>query len=187
MSVLDLIPAQYRALAVGLFLLLIAGLGAAGAWTVQAWRYEAQLSAQSAAVARDAALRAQDVLAWLTDAEGKRQALEGRLKANDETHFKELSGVQQNQKVLTSRLATSELRLSVLLAATGAQSGGGGLQAAPGSGGVVHAGTRAELDPAHAQRIVAITGDGDEGLTALAACQGWVREVWEASGGKAGP
>lgn len=187
MSGLDLIPAQYRAWAVALFLLLVAGLGAAGAWRVQAWRYEAQLSEQSATVARDAELRAKDVLAWLDEAAGKRQALEGRLKANDETHFKELSGVQQNQKSLTSRLATSELRLSVLLAATGAQSGSGGLQAAAGSSGVVHAGARAELDPAHAQRIVAITSDGDEGLTALAACQGWVREVWEASGGKSGP
>lgn len=36
---------------------------------------------------------------------------------------------------------------------------------------------RARSPPAHAQRIVAITGDGDEGLRALQACQGYVREV----------
>ncbi|MFP3500120.1 lysis protein, partial [Pseudomonas sp. SIMBA_059] len=31
--------------------------------------------------------------------------------------------------------------------------------------------------PAHAQRIIAITDDGDRGLIALQACQAYVREV----------
>ncbi|MBC2658455.1 lysis protein, partial [Pseudomonas sp. MSSRFD41] len=31
--------------------------------------------------------------------------------------------------------------------------------------------------PAAAQRIVAITGDGDQGLIALAACQAYVRQT----------
>ena len=43
--------------------------------------------------------------------------------------------------------------------------------------GVVHGGTRARLDPAHAQRIVAITDAGDRGLIALQACQNYVKEV----------
>jgi hypothetical protein len=42
---------------------------------------------------------------------------------------------------------------------------------------VVHGGTRARLDPAHAQRIIRITDAGDQGLIALAACQAYVREV----------
>jgi len=42
---------------------------------------------------------------------------------------------------------------------------------------VVHAARRAQLDPAHAQRIIAITGDGDQGLIALRACQTYVRGV----------
>lgn len=187
MSLIELIPVAYRVWAAVLALFVVAALGAGGAWTVQTWRYEAQLAKQGAEFSQAAAARAADVLAYLNDARAKRDALEGRLKANDETHFKELSGAQQNQKVLSSRLATSELRLSVLLAATVAQPGGGGVPAAAGTGGVVHAGARAELDPAHAQRIVAITGDGDEGLTALAACQGWARAVWAASLGHAGP
>ena len=32
-------------------------------------------------------------------------------------------------------------------------------------------------NPTHAQRIVAITGDGDEGLSALQVCQAYVREI----------
>ena len=43
--------------------------------------------------------------------------------------------------------------------------------------GVVHAARRAQLDPAHAQRIIAITGDGDNAVIALRACQAYVRAV----------
>ncbi len=45
---------------------------------------------------------------------------------------------------------------------------------ASGSGGVVHDATRAQLDPAHAQRIIAITHDGDNGLIPLRACQSYI-------------
>lgn len=44
-------------------------------------------------------------------------------------------------------------------------------------GGVVHGAVRSQLDRAHAQRIVAITDEGDRGLIALNACQAYVREV----------
>ena len=44
------------------------------------------------------------------------------------------------------------------------------------AGGVVHGRTRAQLAPAHAQRIVAITSDGDQGLIALAVRQAYVKE-----------
>jgi hypothetical protein len=49
--------------------------------------------------------------------------------------------------------------------------------ATPGAVGVVHGAARAQLDPAHAQRILAITGDGDQGLIALRACQKYARIV----------
>jgi len=45
------------------------------------------------------------------------------------------------------------------------------------TGGVVHGGARAQLDPAHAQRIVGITDAGDQGLIALAACQAYIQEL----------
>lgn len=47
----------------------------------------------------------------------------------------------------------------------------------PYTGGVVHGAQRAELDPAHAQRIVGITDDGDQAVIALIACQAYVREI----------
>lgn len=49
---------------------------------------------------------------------------------------------------------------------------------APGS--MVYGTQRAELDWAHAQRIIGIAAEGDEGLIALAGCQGYVREVQKA-------
>jgi len=174
MSIADLIPGQYRALAVVLALALATGLGGAIGWQVQTWRSEAQLSKQATAVAQDAERRAQAVLVYLNDAKTARLALEARLKTNDEVHFKELSSVQQNQKVLLGRVATAELRLSVVLAAS---SGGGGMPAPTSSSGVVHGARRAELDPAYAQRILGITDDGDQGLIALKACQAYAKQV----------
>lgn len=53
----------------------------------------------------------------------------------------------------------------------------GGVRETTGTGGVVHRAVRAHLDRAHAQRIIAITDQGDRGLIALKACQAYVREV----------
>ncbi|PMU87239.1 lysis protein, partial [Pseudomonas sp. GW704-F3] len=64
---------------------------------------------------------------------------------------------------------------SVLLAEDSAS--GCNVPATPGAVGVVHGAARAQLDPAHAQRILAITGDGDQGLIALRACQAYVRAI----------
>ena len=96
------------------------------------------------------------------------------IRDSDKIYYQELTNAQKDQARLRDRLATSDLRLSVLLAAPG---GGCGLPATTGAGGVVHGASRGELDPAAAQRIVAITGDGDEGLKALQACQAYVHEV----------
>ena len=160
-------------------ILLAMVISAAGAWQVQDWRYQAQLAQFGEAVAKDAGARALAVVGVLQDEQGKRAALEDRLKADDEASHKERTRVQKDTQKLRDDLATTALRLSVVLA-SGAGTGEC-LSAAAGPGGVVHGGARAELDPAHAQRIIGITGDGDEGLTALAACQGYAREVQAAS------
>ena len=177
MSVIDLIPPAVRPWAIALVLLVIAGAAAGAAWVVQDWRYGQVLEKQARTAAEQATARVDAVLATLTTEQAKRLALEGRLKTNDETHYGKLSDAQKAQQLLASSLATANLRLSVLLSAGPLGPGGDGVPAAAGTGGVVHAGTRAELDPAHAQRIVGITGDGDRGLIALAACQGYVKNL----------
>ncbi|WP_136478973.1 lysis system i-spanin subunit Rz [Pseudomonas sp. DG56-2] len=124
-----------------------------------------QLEREAAAVA---------AIDWQSAEQVRRRALEERLQAKDKTHFKELHDAQQAQARLRDRLATSDLRLSVLLATP---SGDRGVPATTSAGGLVHGAARGELDPAAAQRIVAITDDGDQGLIALKACQSYVTEV----------
>jgi hypothetical protein len=176
MRLVDLIPAPYRVIVVGGLLVAVAGAAAALAWQVQAWRYGKQLAEQSQLHT--------DTLSQLTLAasaqqrveQEKRLALEQRLSASEQTHYKELSDAQTKQDRLRDRLATTDLRLSVLLDATDSASGCS-VPAGTGAGGVVHGGARARLDPAHAQRIIDITSTGDQGLIALAACQAYVREL----------
>ncbi|AZD06254.1 hypothetical protein C4K26_0829 [Pseudomonas chlororaphis] len=161
-------------------MLVLAGLliaaGAGGAWRVQDWRYGKQLA--------DLARQHQDDLSAISNAasaqqqaeQAKRLTLEQRLATADQSHHQELTNAQKDQARLRDRLATADLRLSVLVDAANA-AGGCTVPAAPVTGGLVHGAPRARLDPAHAQRIIGITDDGDRGLIALQACQAYVRAL----------
>ena len=157
------------------FLLLTLG-GAALAWQFQDWRYGRQLAEQARLNADTlnqlnvAAASAQQI------EQDKRLALEQRLATSEQTHYRALSDAQRDQDRLRDRLATADLRLSVLIDARDAAQGCG-VPATAGAGGVDHAAVRARLDPAHAQRIIAITDTGDRGLIALQACQAYVRAL----------
>ncbi|RDS89460.1 lysis system i-spanin subunit Rz [Pseudomonas fluorescens] len=176
MRLIDLIPAQYRVAAVGLLLAILAAGSAAMAWTAQGWRYGQQLERQVRLQADTLNELSQAAAALQRTEQEKRFALEQRLQNNDETHHKELTDEQTKQARLRDRLATADLRLSVVLAATDATSGCS-VPATTATGRVVHGPTRAQLDPAHAQRIIGITDAGDQGLIALRACQVYAKEV----------
>nr|WP_077046673.1 lysis system i-spanin subunit Rz [Pseudomonas sp. KK4] len=150
-------------------------LGAASAWQFQDWRYTAQLAEQARSHTDTLNQLAMVGAAAQKAEQDKRLALEQRLAASDKNHSEKLTNAQKDQALLRDRLATSDLRLSVVLAQGSA--GGCSVPATAGTGGVVHGAIRAELDPAHSQRIVAITDEGDRGLIALAACQAYVREI----------
>ncbi|PMQ08906.1 hypothetical protein PseAD21_22495 [Pseudomonas sp. AD21] len=148
-------------------------VGAGSAWQFQDWRYGRQL-AEQARLHANAMNQLTQAAATAQQAEqDKRLALEQRLSAIEQIHFRKMSDAQRDQDRLRDRLATSDLRLSVLLDATDADKGCG-VPATSGAGGVDHAAVRARLDPAHAQRIIAITDTGDRGLIALKACQDYV-------------
>jgi hypothetical protein len=159
---------------VGVVALLLVAAG--GVWKVQDWRYCKQLADQAGLHQTDLDTISNAATTQMRAEQDKRLALEQRLSASEQTHFKELSDAQTNQVRLRDRLATADLRLSVLLDDADASSCFS-LPAGAGTGGVVHGGARALLNPAHAQRIIAITDAGDQGLRALAACQAYVREV----------
>ena len=156
--------------------LLAMAISAAGTWQVQDWRMGKQLAEQGAQFQTDLGLVSAAAAKQVSGEQSKRQALEKTLATSDQQHFRELSDEQRNQARLRDRLATADLRLSVLLDATDSASGCG-VPATTSSGGVVHGAQRAKLDPAHAQRILAITDAGDQGLIALRACQAYAKEV----------
>ncbi|AZE65676.1 lysis system i-spanin subunit Rz [Pseudomonas synxantha] len=156
-------------------LLLAMVVSAASTWQVQDWRMGEKLAEQAGLHKDDLNRISMAAAAQARAEQDKRLGLEQQLAGQDQQHSKELSDAQRNQAVLRDRLATADVRLSVLLAEDPASS----CNVPPTSGavGVVHAARRAQLDPAHAQRIIAITDDGDNAIIALRACQAYVRAV----------
>ena len=162
----------------GVLLIILALMGgsALGAWVWQANAYGQQLAAKEAAYQTERTHLANANAAQILAEQGKRLALEQWLAASDQSHYRALTDEKKNQARLRDRLVTTDLRLSVLLEATDT-AGGCGMPAATGAGRMVHAAGRARLDPAHAQRIIGITSNGDQGLIALQACQAYAKEV----------
>ncbi|NVZ70460.1 lysis system i-spanin subunit Rz [Pseudomonas costantinii] len=157
-------------------ILLSMAVSAGGTWQVQGWRMGKKLAEQAGQFQADMGLVSAAAAKQARDATDKRLTLEQQLAGQDQQHTRELSDAQRNQAALRDRLATADVRLSVLLDATDS-AGGCEVPTATGAAGVVHAARRAQLDPAHAQRIIAITDDGDNALIALRACQAYARGV----------
>ena len=157
-------------------LVLLAAVSAALAWQFQDWRYGRQLAEQARLHAETLNQLTSAVTTAQQAEQDKRLALEQRLTASEQNHYRALNDAQRDQDRLRDRLATADLRLSVLIDA-GDAAQGCGVPATSGAGGVDHAAVRARLDPAHARRIVAITGEGDRGLIALQACQAYIRAL----------
>lgn len=151
-------------------------IGAGSAWQFQDWRYGRQVAEQEQLHAESLNQLTQAAATAQQAEQDKRLALEQRLAASEQTHFRKMTDAQRDQDRLRDRLATADVRLSVLLDATDVAKGCD-VPATSGAGGVDHAAVRARLDPAHAQRIIAITGEGDRGLIALQACQDYLRNL----------
>lgn len=166
-------PASLKLLIAGVAVALILAMSAT--WKVQDWRYGSRLADQANAHLSDLAKIGSAAADQVQAEQGKRLALEQQLTTSDQTHHKELSDAQTNQARLRDRLATADVRLSVLLAEDPASCNA--VPSTASTGGVVHGRPRAQLDPAHAQRIIAITDAGDRGLIALRACQAYAKEV----------
>ena len=162
----------------GVVLVIILALMVGSAWAAWAWQanaYGQQLAAKEAAYQTERTDLANANSAQILAEQGKRFALEQWLAASDQSHYRALTDEKTKQARLRDRLATTDLRLSVKLDA--AAIGCDTVQATACAGGVVHGAARAQLDSAHAQRIIGITAAGDEGLIALAACQAYARAL----------
>ena len=103
---------------------------------MDAWRYGKQLVGLSAAYQLELANMANANSAVVLEEQDKRFALEHWLAASDQARYRALTDEQTQQARLRDRLATADLRLSVLLDAIGSN-GSGGVQATTGAGGVM--------------------------------------------------
>ena len=160
---------------VGFAVLMAMAIACFSTWKVDAWRYGKQLADMRAAHQTERTNLANANSEQILAEQGKRLALEQWLAASDQSHYRALTDEKTKQARLRDRLATADLRLSVQLDA--AATGCDGMQATTSTGGVVYGAHRAQLDPAHAQRIIGITSDGDQGLIALQACQAYAYAV----------
>jgi hypothetical protein len=168
-------PTVVKVLVAGGLILALLLLAVGGTWKVQDWRYGKQLAEQAGLHQSDLDKISSAAAEQVQAEQAKRLGLEQRLSASEQTHYRKLSDAQRDQDRLRDRLATADVRLSVLLTEDSASCSP--VSATAGAGCVVHGGKRAQLDPAHAQRIVAITNDGDRGLIALKACQSYVMSL----------
>ncbi|WP_223513939.1 lysis system i-spanin subunit Rz [Pseudomonas sp. GL-R-26] len=126
------------------------------------WQHiRAQGVALDAATARNTTLEAA--------AESRRNTQ--RLLADlDTEHTKALTDAQAQNSALRARVGTGNQRLSVAATCPA-------VRATTGTASVDHAETRADIDPAAAERIVAISNDGDDAIRALSALQDYVSRV----------
>lgn len=169
MRLLDLIPFEYRLAATGALALAMLSAVVGATWQVQDWRhgeYRERLARNHEQALHEQVLAA---ARSLREQLHERLALEQRLQASEQNHYRDLINARTVQARLRDRLATTDLRLSVVLRA------GQPSDTTPDARELVHGTSRAELDPTHAGRIVSITHDGDQGLIALAACQAYVK------------
>ncbi len=97
-------------------ILLAAAIAFGCAWQVQDWRMGKKLAEQAGLHKDDLAAITNAAAVQARAATDRRLALEKQLAGQDQQHTRELSDAQRNQAVLRDRLATSDVRLSVLLA-----------------------------------------------------------------------
>ncbi|WVV46820.1 lysis system i-spanin subunit Rz [Pseudomonas sp. NA13] len=107
-------PLGLKAWVAGVLMLLVLAVGAT--WKVQDWRYGKQLAEQAGLHQSDLAEISRAAATQAKAEQDKRLALEQRLSSSEQNHHQELTNVQKDQDRLRDRLATSHLRLSVLLA-----------------------------------------------------------------------
>lgn len=155
--------------------LVIAAGAAFGTHAIDANHYNAiiatnaaQAEADKKAVSDAATVAAEKNLSDL-------QAQIAKLQADSAAKYKDLQDAQAQNATLRDAVASGNRSLSI--AVKPGSSCSGAVSKAGSAGSVVHGTDRAVIDPAAAQRIVAIVNDGDDAIRKLAACQAYVRTV----------
>lgn len=110
---------------------------------------------------------AEGTITTLENAADSRRNTQRLLADLDTQHTKELTNAQATNSQLRAAVATGAHRLSIKATCPA-------VRATTSPAGVDDAEARADIDPASAQDLVAITNDGDEAVIALSALQDYV-------------
>lgn len=185
-----MMPLNYRLLTVASVAFVTVFGAAAVGWLVQGWRLGEQLADQGRELERQISVRDKrhaDTLALAQRAavgearraQEKRLTLEHQLQASSQSQHRKLTDAEQTAARLRDRLATAELRLSVLLASPGAAGSihHSAMPATADAGCLVDGAGRADIDRGAAQRIVGIVERGDRAIIALGMCQSYVQTI----------
>lgn len=107
------------------------------------------------------------------DALQRQEDLSNQIAAIDQNRTEEIERAKIELDKLRNDIAVGNRRLSVVARCPAAPV----VPEDSGSPGVGNDTTRAELDPEAANRIIAITTDGDTAIRQLSACQDYVRAI----------
>lgn len=146
--------------------------GAGGTWYVQEYRWQAKYSQAETLHSNTLAELARAGARQLQAEQAKRIQLEQERELIDQHHFKEYTDVTATNAQLVVDLAAARQRLSVRVNHPARSDS---LPTTSSAAGVDDEELRADIHPADAARIAAITGEADECAVTLGALQEWVR------------
>ncbi|MCG6541902.1 lysis protein [Pseudomonas sp. KSR10] len=161
---------QYKLIAAGVVLALAFGAG----MVVRGWWAAAIISDLKAEHAAYREAISSEHAQKLVVLAGEQQALQNRISAMDQQRYGELRHAQQEIERLSAAVADGSRRLSVRASCPASA---GSVSASTGTGRVDDGAQRADIHPADAGRIVAITGAADACAVKLSALQDWARSV----------
>ena len=145
------------------------------AWSFQELRYNSQISSIKAAhaeyVASVATAAADAVQAHAAEAQRQAKAV----ATIDHKYTQELANAQAESDRLRAAVRSGEQRLYIN---TNGSACGSGLSGTATTASMDHAASRSQLDPAAAERIIALTDKGDRAIRQLTACQAYIKSLW---------
>ncbi|MNF98535.1 Bacteriophage lysis protein [compost metagenome] len=113
---------------------------------------------------------ARDQVTTLTNAAESRRSTQRLLADLDTEHTKAMTDAQATNNQLRADVAAGARRLSIKATCPA-------VRTAAGAARLDDAEARADIDPASAERVVAITNDGDDAIRALNGLQDYVNRV----------
>lgn len=145
---------------------LLIALAACAVAILLGWQHIARQSDQLAAAETTIGTLG-DTITTLEAAAESRRNTQRLLATLDTEHTKALTDAQATNNQLRAAVASGAHRLSVKATCPA-------VRAATGAARVDDAEARADIDPAAAERVVAITNDGDDAIRALSGLQDYV-------------